>query len=156
VHAKYLLVNDCCYWQTIKTVCEGLPKFDAVSSFAFVIETVDTINGSTFVISSEDKEIFRVFDLVGEQQTYCLKTLFSSINIISQEKVIGIWWKPSVFEQTEKIVVLTVNITANLYRGFKFEKYGLTYEDFSSFHAKLTDFLLGESHLFAGAGAADF
>jgi len=65
VHTKYLFVNDSGYWETVETVGESLPKFDTVSSFAFVIESVDSINGSALVIASKDEKIFWVFDLVG-------------------------------------------------------------------------------------------
>lgn len=34
VAAKDFLIDDCNNWETVKTVSEGLPKFDVVTAFA--------------------------------------------------------------------------------------------------------------------------
>lgn len=39
----------------------------------FIIETVDPIDGGTFMISSKNKEVFGVLDFVCEKQTYCFQ-----------------------------------------------------------------------------------
>lgn len=61
--AKDFLVDNRSYWQTIKTIRKCLPEFDIISTFAFVIESVDSINRSTFVISTKKKKILRIFYL---------------------------------------------------------------------------------------------
>ena len=95
MHGEYFLVDDSGDRETIKTIRKRLPQFDIVSSFAlisqykpciqrkmgvggekggtFIIEAVDPIDGSAFVISSKNKEIFRVLDFVCKKQTYCFQ-----------------------------------------------------------------------------------
>ena len=66
------------------------------------------------MIATEDKEIFGVFDLVREQEANGFQGLLSPINVIAEKQIVGFWRKPSVFEESEKIVILAVDISANL------------------------------------------
>lgn len=63
------------------------------------------------MVSSEQKEIFWVFDLVSQQQADRFQRLFASVYIVPQEQVVALWWKASIFEQPEQIIVLPMNIT---------------------------------------------
>jgi len=67
VHAENLLVDQSCHWQAVKNVTKHFPEPNGVSAFTFVIETVNSVDLSTFVISAEKEEIFWVFDLVAEE-----------------------------------------------------------------------------------------
>ena len=98
MHAKYLLINECSNREAVKTVCECFPQFDIVSSLTFIIEPIDSIDGGAFMVASEEEEVLRVLDLISQQQAHCLKTLLSSVYIVSQEEVVGIGWEPTVFE----------------------------------------------------------
>lgn len=66
------------------------------------------------MVTSKDEEILWIFDLVREEQTNGLQRLFPSVNVVSKEEIIGFRWKPSVLEESQKIVILPVYITANL------------------------------------------
>jgi hypothetical protein len=66
------------------------------------------------VVSAEDKEVFRVLDLVCEQKAYGLERLLSSVHVIAKEEVVGFRRETTVLEESEKIVVLTVDVAANL------------------------------------------
>jgi len=114
MHREDLLVNDCGDWEAVEAVGKGLPELDVVSSFAFIVEAVDPIDRRAFVISSEDEEVFRVLDLVRQQQADGLQGLFASIHVVTEEEIVGFGGEPAVFEQSEKIVVLTMNVATNL------------------------------------------
>jgi len=64
VHAQNLLVDQSTDRQTVKDVGEDLPEFDGVPAFALVVETVNSIDLSTFMIPSKQEEVFWVLDLV--------------------------------------------------------------------------------------------
>lgn len=66
------------------------------------------------MVSTQDEEIFWVFDLVGEKEADGLERLLSTIDVISKEKVIGLWRESTVLEKAEEIIVLAVNVTTNL------------------------------------------
>lgn len=100
MHSKDLLVNDGSNWQAVEAVRESLPELDVVSSFAFIVEAVDPVDGRAFVVSSKDEEIFRVLDLVRQKQADCLQGLFASIHVVAEEKVVGLGGEAAVFEQS--------------------------------------------------------
>lgn len=66
MHANYLLVYYRSYRQTVEAVREGLPELYVVSSLAFLVEPVYTVDGRTFVVASEQEEILRELYLVGK------------------------------------------------------------------------------------------
>ena len=114
MHGENLLVNDSSNWQAVKAVGEGLPQLDVVAALALIVETVDAVDGGALVVATEDEEVLWVLDLVGEEKADGLKRLLSAVDVVTKEEVVGFWWKSSVLEESEEIVVLSVDITANL------------------------------------------
>ena len=55
------------------------------SNLTFIVESVYSVNTGTFMISSKQEKILWIFDLVCEQETNGLQTLFASIDVITQE-----------------------------------------------------------------------
>lgn len=62
------------------------------------------------MVSSQQKKVFWVFDLVGQQEADGLQRLLASVHIVAQEKVVALWGEASIFKQPQKIIVLPVNI----------------------------------------------
>jgi len=50
------------------------------------------------VVASQDKEVFRVFYLVREEETNCFQRLLPSVYIVAEEKVIRFWREAAIFE----------------------------------------------------------
>lgn len=50
----------------------------------FVIEPINTVDGSTLVISAQYEEVLRVFYFICQQQTNCFQRLLSSVNIVAR------------------------------------------------------------------------
>ena len=73
VHGEDLLVNDGCDRKAVEAICKSLPQLDVVSSFTLVVKAIDTVDGRTFVVAAKDEEVFRVFDLICQQQANGLK-----------------------------------------------------------------------------------
>lgn len=69
------------------------------------------------MVTTENEEVLWVLDLVCEQQANGFQRLFSSIYIVAEEEVVRLWREATVFKKSEKIVVLTVDITTNLFRS---------------------------------------
>jgi hypothetical protein len=110
VHAQNLLIDDCCNRQGVEAVRERLPQLDVVAALALIVETVNSVDGSTFVVAAQDEKVLRVFDLVSQKQANYFQTLLSAIDVIAQEQVVALRREPTILEQTEKVIVLTVNI----------------------------------------------
>ena len=52
MHAEDFIIDDGGNGQAIESVCESFPEFDVVSSLAFVVKAVNSVDGSALVISS--------------------------------------------------------------------------------------------------------
>jgi hypothetical protein len=114
VHGEDLLVDDSSDGQAVETIGECLPQLDVVSALALVVKTVDTVDRSTLVVTAEDEEVLRVFDLVCEEQANCLKRLLATVDVVAEEEVVGLRREAAILEKSQQIIVLAVNISANL------------------------------------------
>ena len=65
------------------------------------------------MIAAQQEEVLRVLNLVAQQQADCLDGLLASIDVVSQEQVVGLGRKATVFKYAQKIVILTMNVTLN-------------------------------------------
>ena len=63
-----------------------------------------------------------LLDFVSEEEADSFQGLLSSIDVVSQEQVVGLWRKGAVLEETEQVVVLAVHVAADFQRGLKLEK----------------------------------
>lgn len=80
-------------------------------TLTFIIETIYPVDTCTFVVTSQYKEVFWVFYLVCEEEADSLEGLFPSIYIVAEEEVVCLWGEAAVFEQSEEVVILAVDIT---------------------------------------------
>lgn len=70
-----------------------------------------SVDAGALVVSSEQEKVLRVFDLVGKQQADGLQRLLSSVDVIAQKEVVRLWGKAAVLEQTQQIIILSVDVT---------------------------------------------
>lgn len=86
--------------------------------FTFIVKSIYPVDGRALVVSSEQKEVLWILDFVCKQQANCLQRLFSSVDVVAQEEVIALWWESTVLEQSQQVVILSVNVTCNLQTPF--------------------------------------
>ena len=116
MHGENLLVDDSGDRQAVEAIRKSLPKLYVVTTLALIVEAIDTVDGGAFVVTSQDEEVLGVLDLVCQQEADSLERLLASIDVITEEEVVGLGGKASIFEKTQQIVVLTVDITTDLIR----------------------------------------
>jgi hypothetical protein len=104
-------------WEGVESIDEGLPDLDVATTLALIIEPINTGNVGAFMVSSKQEEVLRVFELVAHQQKDCLQTLLASVDIVTQEKVVGSRRESTHLEKSNKVSVLAVNIADNLHGG---------------------------------------
>ena len=51
------------------------------------------------MVSSEDKEVFGVFDLVSEEQANGFERLFTAVHVITKEEIVSFGRETTVFEE---------------------------------------------------------
>lgn len=111
MHAEDFVVYDSRHGQTIEAIGEDLPKADAEAAFAFIVKSVDPVDGSALVVSSEQEKVVWKLDFVGKEKGYGLDALFSSVHVVAQKKIVGVGRKPSHLEQSQQIRILAMNVT---------------------------------------------
>jgi uncharacterized protein YqiB (DUF1249 family) len=117
VHREDLLIDNSGNRETVEAVGERLPQLDVITTFAythqltivdpaqphktltFIIESIDSVDGSTLVISAEDEKVFWVFDLVCEQQANRLERLLSSVDVVTKEQIVRLGREAAVLEE---------------------------------------------------------
>ena len=81
------------------------------------------------MVAPQDVHLVRVLDLQREQQADRLDALPPPIHVVSQKQVVGLGRQSSVFEEPQHVVVLSVDVAADLERRGDFEQHGLFEED---------------------------
>jgi hypothetical protein len=66
------------------------------------------------VVTAQDEEVFGVLDLVGKKQADSLERLLAAVDVVTKEEVVGLRRETAVFEKTQKVVVLAVDVTTDL------------------------------------------
>lgn len=127
--AENFLVDDRSDRQAIEAIREGLPELDVISPLAFVVKAVYPVYARALVIAAQQEEVFRVLDLVRQQQTYRLQGLLPPVNVIAQKQVVGLGRKTAVLEQPQKIGVLAVYVAADLKWCFQLQQDRLLQEN---------------------------
>lgn len=87
--------------KAVEHVYKRLPYLDAAPPFAFVIEAIYSSDVGTFMISTKEEKVFGEFDFVTEEKENGLQTLLASINIISQEEIVGLRWEPAHLKEAD-------------------------------------------------------
>ena len=66
VHTQNSVINDSGRWEHVEACAKLLPNFGIVSSFALIIKAIHSIDGLALVVTSQQEEIFWIFDFVGQ------------------------------------------------------------------------------------------
>jgi len=155
VGAEYFLIDDRRAREAIEAIRKCFPQLDPEAALALVVESVNAVDRRALVIATQHEEILGVFDLVSEEEADGLQTLLATINVVAQEDVVGLGGEATVFEEAKEVVVLSVNIAADLDGGLELEEHGLGDEEIAGTETEHFDFGFGEVYLLPRSGAAD-
>ena len=85
-----LVFNLCCNRQALKEVGEHFPnEVGSVFSEALIIESVEFVDLSIFMVASEDGDSGFVLDFEQKYVEEGLDAVESSVNIVSHEEIVG-------------------------------------------------------------------
>lgn len=66
------------------------------------------------MIATQNEEVLGILDLVCQEKADGLERLFATVDVVTKEQVVRLWGETAVFEQTEEVIVLTVDVAADL------------------------------------------
>lgn len=90
MHANNLVVDHSTTWQAVEGITKLLPHLDREAATAFIVKAINSVDSSTFMVTSQEEEVLRIFDFVGEQKTDNFKRLLSAINIVSEKQIVSL------------------------------------------------------------------
>lgn len=67
MHAEDLLLDQCSNGETVKGVGESFPEPDVEPPFAFVVESIDSVDLGVLVVTSQQRDSVGIFNFVGEK-----------------------------------------------------------------------------------------
>jgi len=111
--AQDFIINHGSGRKAVEDVREHFPQLDAVPPLALIVESVNTVDGGTFVVATQEEEVLGVFDLVGEGTYGTLNALLSSVDVVAEEEVVGLGRKATILEEAEHVGKLAVHVTNN-------------------------------------------
>ena len=114
VNTENFACYDSCNWQCVECVDERLPDLHITTPLAFVVESVHSGDVGAFVVAAKQEEVLWVSNLVAQKQQDSFETLLATVDVVTEEEVVGLWRETTVLEETEEVVVLAVNVTADL------------------------------------------
>jgi hypothetical protein len=68
VHTNDLIVNHRTTRQAIEGIAKLLPHLDREATTALIVKAINSVDSGTFMVSPQQKEVFRVLNFVGKQQ----------------------------------------------------------------------------------------
>ena len=66
------------------------------------------------MVPPQYEEVLRVLDLVREEEADGLERLLATVDVVAEEEVIRFGREAAVLEEAQEVVVLTVDVTADL------------------------------------------
>lgn len=84
------------------------------------------------MVSSQEEEVLWVFNLVTEEEEDGLETLFASVDVIPEEKIIGGRREAAHLKQPDEVRILPMHVTNDLDRRRELDERWLVEEYLSS------------------------
>jgi len=133
----------------VEQVSEHFPYvWAAVFSEAFIVETINLGNLSTFVISTKNRHSVFVSTFESNEERNSFDRIVTTVDVVTHEKVIRVGAFASDSEELDEVVKLSVNITANSDRATNRLDVRFVHENFASLVTQNFNFLFAQRFAF--------
>ena len=83
MHANDFVVNDSTAREAVERIAKLLPHFYRETAATLVIKAINTVDTSTFVITSQEEKVFWILDFVGKEQTDYFQRLLATVDVVA-------------------------------------------------------------------------
>lgn len=128
MHAEDATAHHSSNWEEIKRIGYSFPQPYSKFAFAFIVKAINFVELAALMITPQQEEVERVFDLVGHQQTEALQGLFAPVHVVPQKEVAALARLPRLLEDVEEVFKLTVDVAADDYGRIELQQHGLAYQ----------------------------
>lgn len=66
------------------------------------------------MVATQNEEVLWILDLVGQEKADGLERLLATVDVVTEKQVVRLWGETTIFEQAEEVIVLTVDVAADL------------------------------------------
>lgn len=90
------------------------------------------------VVSAQNSDSVLIAHFESDQERHCFNGVVASVDVVTHEKVVGVWGLPTNFEKLLQVMELTVNVTADSHWRADIRHVGFINEDFLSLNSTVT------------------
>ena len=83
MHANDFVVNDSTARETVERIAKLLPHLYRETAATFVIKAINTVDTSTFVVTSQEEKVFWILDFVRKEQTDYFQRLLATVDVVA-------------------------------------------------------------------------
>jgi len=147
VYAKDLFVDDSGEGEEVEDLLEALPNLNVEPPLALVVEAVDAVDRGALVVAAQQEEVFRVLDLVREQQAHALQPVLPAVHVVAEKEVVCLRREAAVLKEAQQVVVLPVDVAHDLYRRLQLEQRVLILDDLAALVDQHRHLVRGQVHV---------
>ncbi len=145
MEAENCVVDNCSKGEVVKQLSEVDPDIGVtVLAQAFVVEAIDLGDLTDFMVASQDGNSVLEARLQGDEESHGLNGVVATVDIISHEKVVGIWRLSANFKELFQVMELPMDVSANCDWRLDGLYVRLVDENFFSLFTQSFDLLLRE------------
>lgn len=114
MHAEDLVVDNGSNSQVVKHLSKRPPDIERpILSDAFIIEAIDLGDEAGLVVAPQQSYPVSVPHLQCQQHQEGLDAVSPSVHIVPEEDIVSVGWVAPNFKKLQKVVQLSVDISAN-------------------------------------------
>jgi hypothetical protein len=69
--------------KAVECIDESLPNLDVAAPLTLIIESINTSDIGTFMITAEKEKVLGILELVTQEEQDCLQALFATVHIVA-------------------------------------------------------------------------
>lgn len=109
--------DECCEGDVVEEVGEVLPNISvAILPQTFIVESVDLCDLSRFVVASEKCDAITEANFERDKESEAFNGEVPTIHVVPEEEVVRVRHATTYSEELDKIVELSVDVTADCHR----------------------------------------
>ena len=109
MHTEQFSLHDCGEGKAVKESTKQPSDMSRRLGYAFIVERVDLVHGSRFMVAPQKEESMVVLDTVEHQKEKGFHGLGAPVDVVAQEEIADIAWEAKGFKHFDESLQMSVN-----------------------------------------------